>query len=91
MDDDDKVWTAAAGIAALGAAQLTRQWIDKAWVKRRGKAPGNPLTDDTPWSEAIVFAAVTGVALGVVRLLAQRGVVAAHDRRKATLARRATV
>lgn len=90
MDEDDMLWTAAAGLAALGAAQLTRKWIDKAWVKKRGKTPGNPMDGDTSWNEALAFAVVSGVALGVVRLLAQRGVVAAHDRRKAGLARKAS-
>ena len=74
MDEDDKVWAIAATAASLGAAKLTKNLLSKSWEKRRGKVPGNPATDDTTWNEALVWAVVSGVAIGVARLLSQRGV-----------------
>lgn len=84
MDDDDgMMFAAAASLAALGAGVLTKRVLSNSWTKRRGAVPGNPLDGDTSWGEAIAFAAVSGVLMGVVRLLAQRGVVAVFDARKA--------
>lgn len=83
VDDDDLVFTAAASAAALGAGVLAKRVLASGWTKRRGAVPGSPLDGETSWGEAIVFAAVSGVLIGVVRLLAQRGVVAVFDARKA--------
>lgn len=77
MEEDDALWTMAASGAALGAAALAKKALTNSWVKRRGKVPGNPATSDTTWNEALVWAVVSGVVMGVVRLLAQRGVAAA--------------
>lgn len=80
VDEDDKVWAIAATLASLGAAKLTKKLLSKSWEKRRGSVPGNPATDDTSWNEALVWAAVSGVAIGVARLLSQRGVAYAFEK-----------
>ena len=80
VDEEDKVWAIAATLASLGAAKLTKNLLSKSWEKRRGSVPGNPATDDTTWNEALVWAVVSGVAVGVVRLLAQRGVAFAFEK-----------
>ncbi len=77
MDEDDLLWTTTASGAAIGAAMVAKKVLAKGWVKKRGKVPGNPATGETTWNEALVWAVVSGVVVGVVRLLAQRGVAAA--------------
>ena len=77
MEDDDLLWSMAARGAALGAAALAKKMLTAGWVRRQGKVPGNPATTDTSWNEALAWAVVSGVTVGVVRLLAQRGVAAA--------------
>lgn len=77
MDEDDLLWSISATGAAVGAAALAKKVMGSSWTKRRGSVPGNPATSDTSWNEAIAWAVVSGVVVGVVRLLAQRGVAAA--------------
>ena len=80
MDEDDKVWAMAATVASLGAAKLTKTLLSKSWEKRRGRVPGNPATDGTTWNEALLWAVVSGVSVGVMRLMAQRGVAFAFEK-----------
>lgn len=82
MDEDDVMWSAAAGVAALVGAQVARRALTSAWVRRRGAVPGNPATSDTSWSEAMVWAVVSGAAIGVARLVAQRGVAFAFEKQR---------
>lgn len=77
MEDEDLLWTVAASGAAIGAATLAKKALTKGWVAKRGRIPGNPATTDTTWNEALAWAVLSGVVVGVVRLLAQRGVAAA--------------
>jgi hypothetical protein len=85
VDEDDLLWTVATGAAALGAATLAKKVLTKGWTARRGKAPGNPAAGDTTWGEAVTWAVLSGVVVGVVRLVAERGVAAAFRARKGSL------
>lgn len=85
MDDDDLVWSLAASAAAVAAAGLAKRLLTKGWVAKRGKVPGNPVNGDTSWGEAMAWAAASGVVLGVVRLLAQRGVAEVFQRRRGSV------
>lgn len=85
MDNDDLLWTVSASVAAVGAAALAKKALGKGWIRSRGKVPGNPATGDTSWNEAMVWAVVSGVVVGVSRLLAQRGVAAIFANRKGGL------
>ncbi len=85
MDDDDLVWSLAASAAAVAAAGLAERLLTKGWVAKRGKVPGNPVNGDTSWGEAMAWAAASGVVLGVVRLLAQRGVAEVFQRRRGSV------
>jgi hypothetical protein len=82
VNDDDLLWTVTASVAAIGAAALAKKALGKGWTRRRGKVPGNPASGDTSWNEAMVWAVVSGVVVGVSRLLAQRGVAAIFANRK---------
>ena len=85
MDDEDVMWTAAASVAALAGAQVARKVLTKVWVRKRGAVPGNPATDDTSWGEALVWAVVSGVGVGVARLVAQRGVALAFEKQRGSI------
>lgn len=89
MDDDDLLWSLAASAAAVAAAGLAKRLLTKGWVAKRGKVPGNPVKGDTSWGEAMAWAAASGVVLGVVRLLAQRGVAEIFQRQRGTVPRAA--
>lgn len=80
-EDDDLLWTVATTVAALGAANVAKRALTKGWVAKRGKVPGNPASPDTTWGEALSWAVISGVTIGVVRLIAQRGVAAVFQRR----------
>jgi hypothetical protein len=66
-----KVVGLASG-AAAGAA--TRAALRAGWKRARGTdPPANPASPSTSWSEALIWAVASGVAMAVTRLVAQRG------------------
>ena len=69
----------------LAGAQLAKKVIGNAWTRKRGAVPGNPATDDTSWGEAVAWAVVSGVGVGVARLLAQRGVALAFEKKRGSI------
>lgn len=87
MEDDDLLWTLLASGAALGAARLAKEGMTKGWVRARGKVPGNPTSKETSWGEALAWAVVSGIGIGVVRLLAQAVVAAAIEKKRGSLPR----
>lgn len=84
MDDDDLLWTLGAGVATLGAAAIARKLLSKGWKARRGLVPGTPGDGKTSWGEAVAFSLLSGVVVGLARLLADRGVEAAKSRSAST-------
>lgn len=67
-------WKALAAGTGVAAAALTRSVLTRGWrALRHGDPPANPASPRTTWPEALTWAASTGVALGVARLVAQRG------------------
>lgn len=78
MDDDDLTWTLIAGAVTLGAAAVAKKLLAKGWAKRRGALPGTPGDGRTSWAEAAVFALASGAAVGLARLVAERGLAAAR-------------
>ena len=84
MAEDDFIWGIATSTAAVGSAALAKRLLTTQWEKRRGTTPGNPLSPDTTWGEAIAWALVSGAVLGVVRLVAQRSIALALTKRAST-------
>jgi hypothetical protein len=63
--------------SGLAAAMVTRKALTAAWRgAKKEDPPANPASPSTSWPEAVVWATATGVALGVARLVAQRGAAA---------------
>jgi hypothetical protein len=68
-----KVWSAYALIATLGAGIAARKALTTSWRVATGKnPPQNPEHPDTSMGEAMAWAVVSGIAVGVARMLASR-------------------
>ena len=71
--DSSKVWTAFSLVAGLGAAAVTRKLLDHSWKVAAGKnPPENPADPDVGFGEAVLWASITGAAVAMARMLAQR-------------------
>jgi Protein of unknown function (DUF4235) len=71
--DSSKVWTVFSLVAGLGAAALTRKLLDRSWKVAAGKnPPDNPADPDVGFGEAVLWAGVTGAAVALTKMLAQR-------------------
>lgn len=68
------LWKAAGSVAGIAAGSVTRAVLRAGWRRARGgNPPTNPASPSTRWSEALMWAAASGVAMAVTRLVAQRG------------------
>jgi hypothetical protein len=71
--DSSKVWTVFSLVSALVAATAARKALAGSWKAATGKQPPeNPADPDVDIWEAVAFASVSGVAIGVARMFAQR-------------------
>src|SRR5690349_12820238 len=71
--DNSRVWTAMSLVAGLGAAAVTRSLLDRSWKVAAGKnPPENPADPDVGMGEAMLWAAITGAAVALARMVAQR-------------------
>ena len=68
-----KVWTAFSLVSALGAAVIAKKVVDKSWTVATGKKPPeNPADPDVQVWEAVAWATVSGTAVALARMIAQR-------------------
>jgi hypothetical protein len=71
--DGSKIWTVFSLASALGAAAVAKKALDKSWTVATGrKPPENPADPDVDIWEAVTWAVVSGTAVGLARMLAQR-------------------
>ncbi len=81
MDAKELLWKAVGASAGVAAAALTRNLLIGAWQRgRHSDPPANPESPSTSWGEALAWAALTGVAIGVARMIATRGAAAGWRR-----------
>ena len=74
MDDQQTMWKLAALASGAAAGAATRAVLHFAWRQAKGsEPPANPASPSTSWSEALTWAAASGVAIAVSRMVAQRG------------------
>lgn len=74
----------AVTAVAIAAGVATRHGLRAAWKRWRGEEPPlNPAAPGVTWSEAVIWAAAVGAAVGVSRVLSRRSATAAfqHFRR----------
>ena len=83
MAGKSRLWR-VYGVAATAAATIAvRQVLHRTWRLATGKTPpSNPEHPDTTLAEALAWAAASGVAVGIARMLATRK--AAHYWRRST-------
>ncbi|MCW2753620.1 MAG: hypothetical protein JWQ32_1031 [Marmoricola sp.] len=71
--DMSKVWNAFSVLAALVAATVARKGLNASWKAATGKEPpANAADPDVDLTEALLWAAVSGTLIAVVRMLATR-------------------
>lgn len=71
--DSSKVWSVFSLAAAVLAATAARKTLTTSWRAATGKQPpANPADPDVNLWEAVLWAAVSGTAVGVARMLASR-------------------
>jgi uncharacterized BrkB/YihY/UPF0761 family membrane protein len=75
------MWMAvASGAGALGAVAV-RKGLNRAWqVTMDDDPPDDPTSLDVTWRDAILWTFATSVAVGLGRLLVQRGAAAGWER-----------
>jgi hypothetical protein len=70
-------WRIVALAFAVPTGIAVRKAIDAAWRKaKHDDPPKNPAAPGTQWSEALAWAAVSGVAVAAARMVAARGAAA---------------
>jgi hypothetical protein len=73
MASGSKAWSAMALGATLLATVAARKAMTTSWKVATGKEPPqNPADPDVSMGEAVAWAVVSGVAIGVARMLASR-------------------
>jgi hypothetical protein len=73
MASGSKAWSAMALGATLFATVAARKALTTSWKVATGKEPPqNPADPDVSMGEAVAWAVVSGVAVGVARMLASR-------------------
>ena len=83
MASGSKVWSAMALASTVGAGIAARKAMTTSWKVATGKEPPqNPADPDVSIGEAVAWAMVSGLTIGVARMLASRQ--AANYYRKST-------
>jgi hypothetical protein len=73
MASGSKVWSMMALASTVGAGIAARKALNTSWKVATGKEPPqNPADPDVSIAEAVAWATVSGVAIGVARMLASR-------------------
>ena len=67
------------GIATgIAVRKISMKVLDGVWRKtKRTEPPADPASPGTPWLEALSWAVASGVAVGVARLVATKGMATA--------------
>jgi Protein of unknown function (DUF4235) len=70
-------WKIVAAAFAVPTGIAVRKAIESGWRKtKHDDPPKNPAAPGTEWSEALMWAVVSGVAVAAARLVAARGAAA---------------
>ncbi len=78
MASEAILWKAVGGASGIAAGAATRTFLRTAWRKTKGgDPPANPASRNTTWKEALFWAAASGMALSVARLVSLRAAAGA--------------
>ena len=65
-------------LTGIAARKVSEKVLDKVWVKTKHQSPpSDPASPGTPWAEALSWAVASGIAVGVSRLVATKGMATA--------------
>jgi len=79
--DSSKIWSAFSLVSAVAAAALAKKAADATWKVTTGKKPPeNPADPDVDIWEAVSWAVVSGMLVGLARMLAQRRAASYYTR-----------
>ena len=77
LSRDPNTWTLVAAGAGALAAIATHQALGRAWkAVRKTPPPEDPTRADVTWTDALLWAGATGLAMGIGRVVARRAAVA---------------
>ena len=72
--DERRTWQLVGMVSGVLAGMATRKVLVLGWKQVAHEAPpANPAARGVSWPQALTWAASSGVALAVTRLVAQRG------------------
>jgi len=62
-------WSILSTLIAMGTSMILKKSLEKGWEKTaKRKAPKNPKENGIDWSEAIAWAAVSGLVVSLAKL-----------------------
>ncbi len=83
MHDKRALWKVVGTLTGILSGMATKKVLQAGWKKvRGGDPPTNPAAPGTSWKEALIWAASSGVAMAVTRMVAQRGAAEAWKAKK---------
>lgn len=72
-EKNSKVWAVMALVSGIGAAKISSKVLAQGWKASTGrKPPGNPADPDVELWEAVAWSVVTGAAVSLAKMFAQR-------------------
>ena len=81
MVGEERQWEMVAMLSAALGGIGARVLMKGGWkLARGGEPPENPAARSVSWGEAIVWTVVTGIVVGLVRLVAERGAASGWKR-----------
>src|SRR4051812_1587324 len=84
--DSSRLWSILSLAAALIAATVAKKGLNTSWKAATGKnPPANPADPDVDVWEAVLWATVSGTAVGLARMLATRRAAVYYARSPAPL------
>lgn len=73
LRSDEFRWSIVSLLAGMLATRLTLALFKQGWESATGTAPPlNPEQHGTTWSDALLWGIVSGVAVGVMRVVSRR-------------------
>jgi hypothetical protein len=76
-------WRVMGTLGAVAAAWVAKRLMNTTWTAVTGnEPPSNPESPETTWKEAVGWAVLSGVILGLARLVATRQAAKVWEKRK---------
>lgn len=70
--EEKLVWKIYAGAVGALTTLIAQKLVTKAWEKATGEVPPDPNDPDTPLTQAVIWAAASGLGVGMAQLTMNR-------------------